>query len=179
MLCQEHVELRYSHGGRPRTIAFSTTSLTYIGSSCPAQCSEKNVSAVLPRITSSSFFCRISGLAPVQLSVLRLRNLAGRLPSKAGDNASFVDSGSAGRGAGSDVASGHLGVEKERLRRKMPCRCRILRFYALLDLQESIGEMGFRHTVGRSRGVAVAMSCYCNKSCALSCSSASDVTEQL
>jgi hypothetical protein len=58
-------------------IALSTTSLMYIGSSCPFVCSVKKVSAVLLSITSSSFFCRRSGLAPLQF-VLLLRSFGGR-----------------------------------------------------------------------------------------------------
>jgi hypothetical protein len=42
----------------------------------PEQCIENQISAILPLVTSSSFLCLVLGLAPLQASVLLLRNLA-------------------------------------------------------------------------------------------------------
>ena len=53
-------------------IAFSTTSLTYSGFSTPSQCIENHVSANLDPATSSSFCCRIRGVALAQFRVLLL-----------------------------------------------------------------------------------------------------------
>lgn len=58
-------------------IAFSTTSLIYIGSSCPSQCKVKKLSAMRLSLTSSSFFCLMAGLAPTQFE-LDLLVLVGR-----------------------------------------------------------------------------------------------------
>ena len=58
-------------------MAFSMTSLTYIGSGALEQCMENQVSAILSLATSSNFVCRTLGGALVQLSVLlRLSLLA-------------------------------------------------------------------------------------------------------
>ena len=112
-------------------MAFSTTSLMYIGSSCPFVCSVKKVSAVLLSMTFSSFFCRKSGLAPLQF-VLLLRNFGGR---RSPDDCAWWSCGSRRassfwgvllRAASSIVLP--RGRERVRFRRYIPCRCRNFRF---------------------------------------------------
>ena len=56
-------------------MAFSTTSLTYIGSFKPLQCKENHVFAILSFATSSNLVCRTLGDALDQLSVLLLLSL--------------------------------------------------------------------------------------------------------